>query len=148
MKFSSKIQPVIFRKTTYSKLILLMQLQAGAKRYTEAFLWKPRYTNLVRGLGAEAGTLVRTHMNERHPIRIATYDAMKNVAVRPLDRSICGYFFSVGIWKTQSLQQFGLGPTLLNMPLTPLDVTLENWQDSRKLKRICGPYSCRGSSYT
>ncbi|MEE9427825.1 MAG: helix-turn-helix transcriptional regulator [Paracoccaceae bacterium] len=92
-------------------------------------------TNLVRGLGAEAGTLVRTHMNERHPIRIATYDAMKNVAVRPLDCSFADIFFCRHM-ENPKPATIWLGSNFAEYAVDPLDVTFENWQDSRKLKEF------------
>jgi len=50
-------------------------------------------TDLVQYLGAEAGALVRTYMNEKSPIFIASYDELGLAATCLLDRSCADAYY-------------------------------------------------------
>lgn len=95
---------------------------------------KEALAELVAGLGAEAGLIVRTQMSDQRPTRIATCDlAGRLFPLRPLQRSFADSFF---------------GPTLLRArPATIWQATahaddatgdpaLADWQGSRRMREF------------
>ncbi len=91
--------------------------------------------NLVCGLGAEAGTLVRTHMNEKRPIRIASFDALSEVSVHPLAQSYADDYFGNSLANPKPASIW-LGSTFAEFASDSLDPTLGNWQASRHLEEF------------
>lgn len=51
------------------------------------------FSGLVCGLGADTGMIVRTHLNEFHPIRVIIYDRKSETGCQPLKSTFAdGYF--------------------------------------------------------
>lgn len=89
---------------------------------------------LVAGLGAEAGMIVRTQLSDLRPTRIATCDlAGQRHAVRPLQRSFADSFFGpmmlrarpATIWQASVHADDATG-----------DPALAEWQGSRRLNEF------------
>ncbi|MEO6298294.1 MAG: helix-turn-helix transcriptional regulator [Paracoccaceae bacterium] len=87
-------------------------------------------SELVSGLDAEAGVIVRTQMNDPRPVRIAMSDLARNT-VRPLHRSFADSFFgpliyrarSGTIWQARAHDDDSTG-----------DPSLSEWQSARRMK--------------
>lgn len=87
---------------------------------------------LVRGLRAEAGVIVRTHLAEMRPVRIATCDlACGRSVVRPLEVSFADGYFGPALARARvgSIWQSGDRPD--DGATSP---ALPDWQASRRLK--------------
>jgi len=91
--------------------------------------------NLVQGLGAEAGMLVRTNMNENRAVRVATHDAKILTTGLPLAASYADGQFGAHLKKPRSASIW-LGSTHAKRSVVTPDPALENWQTARDMKEF------------
>ena len=90
-------------------------------------------SDLVSGLDAEAGLIVRTQMSDHRPTRIAMCDLARGHQVRPLQRSFADAFFgaqiyrarAATIWKARAHADDATG-----------DPSLTEWQSARRMKEF------------
>ena len=90
-------------------------------------------TDLVAGLGAEAGVIVRTQMNDPRPVRIAHCDLARGTPTRPLQRCFADAYFgpliyrarSATIWQARAHADDATG-----------DPSLAEWQAARRMKEF------------
>ena len=90
-------------------------------------------TELVSGLGAEAGVIVRTQMNDQRPVRIAMCDLARDTRHRPLQRTFADAYFgplihrarSATVWHARAHADDSTG-----------DPSLAVWQAARKMKEF------------
>ena len=90
-------------------------------------------TELVSGLGAEAGVIVRTQMNEQRPVRIAMCDLARDVRHSPLQRTFADAYFgalihrarSATVWQARAHADDSTG-----------DPSLAVWQSARRMKEF------------
>ena len=91
-------------------------------------------TELARGLGAEAGIIVRTRLTDQRPVRIAACDLDRSEGIaRPLRRAYADSFFgslmlrarSATIWQATVQADDATG-----------DPALSEWQTSRGMKEF------------
>ena len=88
-------------------------------------------TELVSGLGAEAGVIVRTQMNDQRPVRIALCDLAREAQVRPLQRTFADAYFgplihrarAATVWQARAHADDSTG-----------DPSLGVWQAARRMK--------------
>lgn len=88
---------------------------------------------LVAGLGAEAGMILRTHSSDGRPVRIATDDRAQNSAIRELKRSFADSYFGPAlegarpatVWQATAHADDATG-----------DPALGEWQASRRYKEF------------
>lgn len=86
---------------------------------------------LVSGLGAEAGVIVRTQMNDQRPVRIAICDLARGTQHRSLQRTFADAYFgplihrarSATVWQARAHADDSTG-----------DPSLAVWQAARKMK--------------
>lgn len=89
--------------------------------------------DLVSGIGAEAGLIVRTQMKDPHPTRIAACDFASGTSIRPLQRSFADSYFggaisrarSATIWQARAHADDASG-----------DPALPEWQAVRRMKEF------------
>ena len=88
---------------------------------------------LVAGLGAEAGVIVRTQMNDPRPVRIAQADLARGTRIRPLNRCFADAYFgpliyrarAATIWQAHAHADDATG-----------DPSLAEWQALRRMKEF------------
>lgn len=85
---------------------------------------------LVDGLGAEAGMIVRTHLHDGHPIRIAVHDRM--VSHYPLRTSFADGMFGQGIERPRAASIW-LGSACADV----VDPVLADFQAARRMREFC-----------
>ena len=90
-------------------------------------------TDLLVGLGAEAGVIVRTQMADQRPVRIALCDLARGTPTRPLQRCFADAYFgplihrarAATIWQAQAHADDATG-----------DPSLAEWQAARGMKEF------------
>ncbi|MBV1867306.1 MAG: helix-turn-helix transcriptional regulator [Marinosulfonomonas sp.] len=92
-------------------------------------------TNLVQGLGAEAGMLVRTNMNENRAIRVATHDTKILTTGAPLSVAFADGQFGSHLKKPRTATIW-LGSTHTEHSVVTPDPALGNWQAARDMKEF------------
>jgi DNA-binding CsgD family transcriptional regulator len=88
---------------------------------------------LASGLGAEAGVIVRTQLNDPRPVRIAICDLAREPQVRPLQRSFADAYFgpliyrarAATVWQARAHADDATG-----------DPSLAVWQAARRMKEF------------
>jgi DNA-binding NarL/FixJ family response regulator len=90
-------------------------------------------TELAAGLGAEAGVIVRTQMNDNHPVRIAQCDLTHGVPVRPLQRSFADSYFGPLIYRARAAT---IWQARLHADDATGDPSLGEWQAARRMKEM------------
>lgn len=89
---------------------------------------------LVAGLGAEAGLIVRTQMSDQRPTRIAICDlAGQRTAVRPLYRSFADDFFGAPLLRARAAT---IWQGTAHADDATGDPSLHDWQASRRMKEF------------
>ncbi|MBV1902477.1 MAG: helix-turn-helix transcriptional regulator [Marinosulfonomonas sp.] len=91
--------------------------------------------NLVQGLGAEAGMLVRTNMNENRAIRVATHDAKILTTGLPLSATFADGQFGAHLKKPRTATIW-LGSNHAERSVVTPDPALGNWQAGRGMKEF------------
>jgi DNA-binding CsgD family transcriptional regulator len=88
---------------------------------------------LVSGLGAEAGTIVRTQINDPRPARIALCDFARTTPSRSLQRSFADSFFGPLLFKARSATVW---QATAHADDATGDPALMEWQAARRLKEF------------
>ena len=90
--------------------------------------------SLATGLGAEAGVIVRTHMSDQRPVRIATCDlAIDTRRARPLTCSFADGFFGRAILRPQ---RSTIWQATAHADDATGDPSLAEWQSGRHMKEF------------
>lgn len=90
------------------------------------------FAGLVTGFGAEAGMLVRTHVTDFRPARIAVWDRRGTAATAPLTSSFADGFFGRPFARPRSMS-YWLASTHDHSVGETADPALGNWQARRGL---------------
>jgi DNA-binding NarL/FixJ family response regulator len=90
-------------------------------------------TELVVGLGAEAGMIVRTQMNDLRPVRIATCDLARSAPSRPLQRTFADGFFGPPIFQARAATVWQASAHADDATGDP---SLAEWQSARRMKEF------------
>ena len=93
------------------------------------------FAHLVRGLGAEAGMLVRTHLNEFRPIRIAIQDCRLGTGVHQLKTSFADGHFGPHLTKPRPATVW-LGSAHVGETGADPAPALGEWQTARQMKEF------------
>ena len=90
------------------------------------------FAGLVTGFGAEAGMLVRTHVTDFRPARIAVWDRRGAAATAPLTTSFADAFFGRLFARPRATSDWLASTYEHSVGETP-DPALSNWQTKRGL---------------
>ncbi len=89
---------------------------------------------LVAGLDAEVGVIVRTHMNDLRPVRIATSDLANDaMTARPLCRSFADTYFGSAILRPRHAT---IWQATAHADDATGDPSLSDWQAVRRMKEF------------
>lgn len=90
-------------------------------------------SELVSGLDAEAGVVVRTQMSDPRPVRIALCDLARSDPVRPLQRSFADAFFGPPIYRARAAT---IWQASAHADEATGDPSLADWQSARRMKEF------------
>ncbi|MFZ1725993.1 MAG: hypothetical protein WBO29_07835 [Albidovulum sp.] len=93
------------------------------------------FANLVCGLGAEAGLLARTNLNERHPSRVTVYDKKMKTDCHPLRLTFADSCFGEHMFKPRTASVW-LASTLTGEKNAKPAPALGQWQAVRGMKEF------------
>jgi len=95
---------------------------------------KEAFARLVHSLGAEAGMIVRTRLNDFHPVRILIHDD-RATSTHPLTASFADDFFGPHLVRPRSATVW-LGSAHADERSAKEAVTLPEWQVTRRMKEF------------
>lgn len=90
---------------------------------------------LVRGLGAEAGVLVRTNLNENRSMRVALYDKLASSSSLPLDHSFGDELFG-SLLKKSRPATIWLASRHTERLAEEMAMDFCRWQEGRKMREF------------
>ena len=93
------------------------------------------FAHLVRGLGAEAGILVRTHLNEFRPIRIAIHDCKPDAGAHQLRAAFADGHFGPHMTRPRTATVW-LGSAHVGESGADPAPTLGEWQAVRRMREF------------
>ncbi|MCU9847846.1 helix-turn-helix transcriptional regulator [Defluviimonas sp. WL0024] len=93
------------------------------------------FAHFAIGLGAEAGMLVRTHVSDFRPVRVAMWDRRADNTIAPLRTSFADSFFGPAIARPK-VASIWLASDHNDDPSHHPDPALESWQERRSLSEF------------
>ncbi|MGB7270399.1 MAG: helix-turn-helix transcriptional regulator [Albidovulum sp.] len=93
------------------------------------------FSGLVCGLGAEAGMIVRTYLNEFNPIRVAIYDKKSDTGYQPLKTTFADGYFGPHVFKPRTASVWLASGHIGENGMNPAP-GLDEWHSLRKMKEF------------
>lgn len=93
------------------------------------------FAHFAIGLGAEAGMLVRTHVSDFRPVRVATWDRRADNTIAPLRTSFADSCFGPAMARPK-VASIWLASDHDDDPSHRPDPALESWQEHRSLSEF------------